>query len=144
MSNLPAVNASLNATAGVLLCVGLILVKRGRHEAHARVMIAAALVSAAFLACYLWYHFVVIPEVGHTPFRRSGAVKLAYYALLISHVLLAAANLPMVLMTLFWAWRADWERHRRMARRTWPVWLYVSVTGVIVYLALYHWNAPAV
>ena len=140
MSNLPAVNASLNATAGVLICVGLLLVKRGRRRAHARVMIAATAVSALFLACYLWYHFVVVPVIGHTPFRREGVIKLAYYALLLSHVLLAIVNLPLILVTLYRAGRGDWERHRRVARWTWPIWFYVSVTGVLVYFALYHWN----
>jgi len=144
MSSLPAVNASLNATAGFLICVGLLLIKQGRRQAHARVMIAATAVSAIFLACYLWYHFAVVPEVGHTPFRHEGAVKLAYYALLLTHVLLAAVNLPLILVTLYRAWRQDWERHRRIARWTWPIWFYVSVSGVLVYFALYHWNAPEV
>ena len=91
--SLPAVNASLNAVAGLLLCVGLWLVKRGKKDAHARVMIAATCVSAVFLACYLWYHFVVVPEVGHTPFRREGAIRIAYYVMLLTHILLAAVNL---------------------------------------------------
>jgi uncharacterized membrane protein YozB (DUF420 family) len=141
-SNLPAINASLNAVAGILLVAGLVLIKRGQRRAHARTMIAATAVSAVFLACYLVYHFRVVPEVGHTPFRRPGAIRFAYYALLISHVLLAAVNLPMILVTLWRAWREDWERHRRLARWTWPVWFYVSVTGVLVYLSLYHWNLP--
>ncbi len=141
-SNLPAINATLNAIAGVLLCVGLGLVKKGRRRAHARVMIAATLVSAVFLACYLVYHFHVVPEVGHTPFRRPGALRVAYYALLVSHVLLAVVSLPMILVTLLRARREDWEAHRRLARWTWPIWFYVSVTGVLVYLALYHWNLP--
>lgn len=142
-SRLPAVNASLNATAAVLLCVGLFLIKRGRREAHARVMVAATAVSALFLACYLTYHFVVVPEVGHTPFHGRGMLRTAYYAMLISHVLLAIVNLPMILLTLWWARKHDWARHRRMARWTWPVWFYVSVTGVLVYLALYRWNPAA-
>jgi uncharacterized membrane protein YozB (DUF420 family) len=144
VSNLPAVNASLNATAGILICVGLLLIKRGRRRAHARVMIAATAVSAVFLACYLWYHFAVVPEVGHTPFRHEGMLKLAYYVLLITHVLLAAVNLPLILVTLYRASRQDWERHRRIARWTWPIWFYVSVSGVVVYFALYHWNGPEV
>jgi len=140
--SLPALNASLNGLATILLVVGLILIKRDRRAAHARVMIAATAVSALFLAGYLYYHFVVVPELGHTPFRRAGAVKVAYYAMLLSHILLAGVNLPMVLLTLWRAKQKDWERHRRLARWTWPIWFYVSVTGVLVYLALYHWNPP--
>ena len=142
MSNLPAINASLNAVATVLLVVGLVLIKRGRREAHGKVMLGAALVSAFFLAGYLTYHFFVIPELGHTPFRHEGAVKYLYYAMLLSHILLAAVNLPMILVTLWRAYRKDWDRHRRLARWTWPIWFYVSVTGVLVYLCLYHWNGP--
>ena len=138
--SLPAVNASLNGLASVLLVVGLLLVKAGHRTAHARVMVAALLVSAVFLACYLYYHFVVVPELGHTPFRGTGRARTLYYVLLISHVLLAAIDLPMILRTLWLAHRGDFERHRRWARWTWPVWFYVSVTGVLVYFALYRWN----
>jgi uncharacterized membrane protein YozB (DUF420 family) len=139
---LPTLNACLNAASGCFLCVGLWLIHRGRRRAHAAAMIAAALVSAAFLASYLTYHFVVVPEVGHTPFRRGGWLRPAYYALLLSHVCLALVNLPMVLWTLWLAARRDWARHRRLARWTWPIWLYVSITGVLVYLALYPLNLP--
>ena len=142
-SSLPAINAGLNSAATVLLCLGFFLVKTGRKRGHAAVMVAASLVSAAFLAGYLTYHFAVVPELGHTPFHGTGAAKGAYYALLLSHVLLAAVNLPMVLVTLWRAARKDWERHRRIARWTFPIWLYVSVTGVLVYLVLYHWNPVA-
>ena len=142
-SALPALNALLNGSAGVLLVLGLALVKRGHRRAHAKVMVAAFLVSAAFLASYLWYHFVVVPEVGHTRFRGQGGWRIAYWVLLASHVLLAMVNLPMVLRTLWLAHREDWARHRRLARWTWPIWLYVSVTGVLVYLALYRFPAPA-
>jgi len=141
-SALPALNASLNACAGVLICLGLYFIKRGARRAHERAMIAATVVSAAFLISYLTYHFAVVPKVGHTPFRGTGLARSAYLALLISHVLLAMVNVPLVALTLWRAWRKDWERHRRMARLTWPVWLYVSVTGVLVYFALYRWNPP--
>ncbi|MEM7310572.1 MAG: DUF420 domain-containing protein [Planctomycetota bacterium] len=143
LQDLPALNALLNALATVLLIVGWRAIKAGRREAHARIMTAATLVSALFLAGYLTYHFAVVPELGHTPFRREGAVRLGYYAMLISHIVLAAVNLPMVLTTLWLAARERWEGHRRMARWTFPIWLYVSVTGVLVYLALYWWNPPA-
>jgi len=141
-SVLPEVDAVLNATAAVLLVIGLVLIKRGRRVAHARVMIGAFLVSSAFLACYLTYHFVVVPKFGHTPFRREGPIRVAYYVLLASHVLLAMVCLPLILRVLWLAWRRDWARHRRLARWTWPLWFYVSVTGVVVYLALYPLNPP--
>ena len=139
-SPLPALNASLNACAFALLVWGLVLIKRGRRSAHARVMIVASVVSAAFLASYLTYHFVVVPRIGHTEFRGQGIARNAYLVLLVSHVVLAALNVPLVLSTLFFAARRDWRRHRALARWTWPIWAYVSVTGVLVYLVLYRWN----
>jgi len=138
--NLPLINACLNASAALLLCLGLYFIKAGKRQAHIRTMLLATLVSACFLASYLYYHFIVIPELGHTPFRRSGAIKIAYYGMLISHVLLAAINLPMILVTLWRAFRKDWEAHKRIAPKTWCIWFYVSVTGVLVYLALYQFN----
>lgn len=140
LDHLPSINACLNLTATILLVRGRLLIRAGRRTAHARTMIAAAVVSALFLAGYLTYHFVVVPELGHTPYRGSGVGRWLYYAMLLSHVLLAIVNLPMILLALWRAWRQDWERHRRIARWTWPVWLYVSVTGVLVYLVLYHLN----
>ncbi len=144
-SRLPLVNATLNGLAGVLLVLGLIAIKTGRKRLHAGLMRAAFAASAAFLACYLYYHFVVVPlSGGPTPYHGTGWRRPAYLALLISHVILAVVNLPMVLMTLWRAHRADWEGHKRLARKTYPIWLYVSVTGVLVYLVLYPWNpAPA-
>ncbi len=138
--SLPAVNASLNAVATVLLVVGLVQIKTGRKEAHRRSMLAATGVSVVFLACYLYYHMVVIPELGHTKYHGEGAARVAYYAMLISHVILAAVNLPMVLRTLWLAHKERWDAHRRLAKWTWPIWFYVSVTGVLVYLVLYHFN----
>jgi len=142
--NLPLINACLNASAAILLCLGLFFIKRGRRSAHIRTMLLATVVSTFFLGFYLYYHFVVIPELGHTVFRRPGAIKYAYYGMLLSHVLLAAVNLPMIIMTLLRAFRGDWEAHKRIAPKTWGIWFYVSVTGVLVYLALYHFNPPAV
>lgn len=143
LQDLPAVNAALNAAATVLLLTGWRLIRAGRREAHARTMVAATATSALFLAGYLTYHFAVVPELGHTPFNRGGAVRVAYYAMLISHIVLAAVNLPMVVATLVLAARRRWSAHRRLARLTFPIWLYVSVTGVLVYLALYWWNPAA-
>ena len=142
-AELPAVNASLNALSGVLLVVGLVLIKRGAREAHAKAMFAATGVSAVFLVSYLTYHFAVIPELGHTKFTsESGFWRGAYYTLLITHVIGAAVNLPMILRTLWLAHKEDWDRHRRLAKVTWPLWFYVSVTGVLVYLALYQFQDP--
>jgi len=142
-SPLPALNASLNAGCCLCLVLGLILIKRGRRVAHARAMLGATVFGAAFLAGYVYYHFVVQPELGPTKYHGTGWTRPAYLVLLISHVVLAAANVPLVIVTLLRARRQDWERHRRIARITWPVWFYVSVTGILVYLVLYHWNPPA-
>ena len=143
LSNLPALNATLNALATILLIVGRAQIAGGKRKAHERTMLLATLVSALFLAGYLTYHFLVVPELGHTKFNRPGLVRVAYYAMLLTHVVLAAVNLPMVLRTLWLAHKERWDDHRRWARWTWPIWLYVSVTGVLVYFALYHWNPPA-
>ena len=140
--HLPTLNACLNGCAGVLLCIGLFFIKRGAKRAHIVTMLVATAFSAAFLTSYLYYHLVVVPDLGHTPFRRTGAIHTAYLALLVSHVLLAIINLPMILVTLNHARRRNWSKHKRWARWTWPVWFYVSVTGVLVYLALYRWNPP--
>jgi uncharacterized membrane protein YozB (DUF420 family) len=139
--HLPAVNATLNGIAAVLLVWGRLAIHRGRREQHAHLMRAAFVVSAAFLACYLYYHFAVA-RGRPTHFHRTGLARAAYLALLLSHTLLAVVNLPMVLRTLWLAQREDWVRHRRLARWTFPIWLYVSVTGVVVYVVLYHCNAP--
>lgn len=143
LQDLPALNATLNACATVLLILGRWQIHRGRREAHARTMVAATIVSAGFLVSYLTYHLVVVPEFGHTRFNRPGPIAGVYYAMLVSHVVLAGANLPLVVITLVHAWRGRLDRHVRLARWTWPIWLYVSVTGVLVYLCLYWWNPPA-
>lgn len=134
---LPAVNACLNTTASLLLVAGLLAIKSGRREVHARLMFAAAAASAAFLACYLYYHFAIRTTM---PYRETGWKKQAYLALLLSHTILAVLNVPLVLRTFWLAHREDWARHKRWAKLTFPVWLYVSVTGVVIYLVLYHWN----
>ncbi|MEY2745229.1 MAG: hypothetical protein RL112_271 [Planctomycetota bacterium] len=139
-SVLPFVNACLNAGASVLLVAGLVAIKRGRRELHERLMRAAFLVSTAFLASYLWYHFGAQKELGPTKFHGVGLAKVLYLAMLASHVLLAIVNLPMVLRTLWLAHKERWDDHRRLAKPTFAIWLYVSVTGVLVYLTLYHWN----
>jgi len=132
--DLPAVNASLNAVSGVLLLIGYALIKARRIQAHRRCMIAAFATSAVFLACYLVYH----AQVGSVPFTRQGAVRPVYFTILISHVVLAAAVPPLALITLRHAFRGRFGPHRRLARWTFPVWVYVSLTGVLVYVLLYQ------
>ncbi|MFT5049613.1 MAG: protein SCO1/2 [Chlamydiales bacterium] len=138
---LPRINASLNAVAALLLVLGLLAIRAGERVRHAHLMRAAFLVSAAFLACYVYYHTVVLPmSGGPTAYNGTGWARRAYLAMLASHIILAVVNLPMVLATLWLAHREDWERHKRLARKTFPIWLYVSVTGVLVYVILYHVN----
>ena len=137
--HLPAVNACLNALAAALLVNGLIAIKSGRRERHKKLMTAAFAASAAFLACYLYYH-LAIAKGQPTRFRGTGLERAGYFALLGSHTVLAVVNLPMVLRTFWLARRARWDAHRRLARWTFPIWLYVSVTGVLVYVVLYHSN----
>lgn len=136
--SLPLVNALLNGTAFVLLLAGLAAIKSGRRALHERLMYSATATSAAFLGCYLYYHLVVRTT---TPFRHTGPLKIAYLAMLASHVVLAALNVPLILRTLYLARRERWEQHKRWAKLTLPIWLYVSITGVLVYLCLYVWNA---
>lgn len=143
---LPSINATLNGTAAVLLTLGYIAIRRKNVAVHMRLMISAVVVSALFLICYLVYHYLKHQATGkgHTPFQGTGIIRPIYFTLLISHVILAAVNLPMILITLYRAAKGQFDKHRRIARWTWPIWMYVSVTGVIVYLMLYHWFKPAV
>lgn len=134
IENLPAINASLNGVAAVLLTAGWIFIKRGKVTAHKRCMIAAFCVSAAFLACYLTYHFSVTAT---TKFPGTGIWRTIYLLVLIPHIILATGMLPFIFLTFYRAYRNDFERHVRVARWTLPIWLYVSVTGVVVYVMLY-------
>ena len=134
VADLPALNATLNAIAGVLLVIGYVLIRRGRIQQHRRVMLAAFTTSALFLVSYVTYH----ANAGSRPFGGQGPIRIVYFTILISHVILAAAILPMALITLSHALRERFDRHMRIARWTLPIWLYVSVTGVIVYLMLYQ------
>ena len=134
VSDLPALNATLNATSAVLLTTGWILIRRGRIAQHRAVMIAAVCTSALFLISYLVYH----AQVGSVRFTKQGPIRAVYFTILLTHTVLAAAIVPLVLVTLTRGLRARYERHRRIARWTMPLWLYVSVTGVIVYLMLYQ------
>jgi uncharacterized membrane protein YozB (DUF420 family) len=141
--NLPLQNAWLNGTSAVLMIAGMIAIKSGRRSLHEWLMKTAFVTSCAFLAGYLYLHFVVQAVVGPTPFRRAGVIHTAYIVMLITHVLLAIINLPLVLRVLWLAHKERWTEHKRLAKITFPIWLYVSVTGVLVYLALYPWNPPA-
>ncbi|MEM9801623.1 MAG: DUF420 domain-containing protein [Planctomycetota bacterium] len=142
-SRIPLVNASLNGIAFLLLIAGYVAIRRERRGLHEALMKSAFIVSAAFLASYLYYHFAVLPiSGGPTKYNGEGLAKTAYLAMLLSHVVLAVVNLPMVLRVLWLAHREDWTRHRRLARWTFPIWLYVSLTGVLVYLVLYPFNPP--
>jgi uncharacterized membrane protein YozB (DUF420 family) len=133
VADLPALNASLNGIATVLLVAGWWLIRRGRRNAHRGVMVAALLVSAAFLTSYVVYH----AHVGSRPYQGTGPIRAVYFTILITHIVLAAAIVPMVLVTVTRAWRGRYDRHRAIARWTMPLWLYVSVTGVVIYLMLY-------
>ena len=131
---LPTVNAALNALATMCLVAGWRFIRRGRQDAHRACMIGALACSALFLASYVIYHY----NAGSRPFEGTGPVRLVYFAILITHVILAAAIVPLVLMTVVRAFRGQFDRHRAVARWTLPLWLYVSVTGVVVYLMLYR------
>jgi len=130
----PVINATLNGTSAVLIATGRVLIRRGQVAAHRAFMIAAVVCSSAFLVSYLWYH----AHVGSVHFRGQGVARPVYFAILISHTLLAAVVVPLVIVTLVRGLRARFDRHRAIARWTYPIWLYVSVTGVVIYVMLYH------
>ena len=134
IADLPTLNASLNALASVFLVAGYVMIRSRRIDAHRRCMLSALGTSALFLISYVIYH----ANAGSVPFRGTGTVRVVYFVVLIPHIILAAAILPLALVTTARGLRGDYTRHVRIARWTLPVWLYVSVTGVIVYLMLYH------
>jgi len=131
---LPTVNASLNALASVFLLTGYAMIRQRRIDAHRACMIAALVTSALFLTSYLIYHY----HAGSTPFPGTGWVRPVYFFILITHIILAAVVPPMALVTVWRAYKGRFEKHARLARWTLPIWLYVSVTGVVVYVMLYH------
>lgn len=134
LTDLPLLNACLNSLSTVLLSSGYIAIRRRQETVHTRCMLSACLTSALFLISYLTYHY----HIGSKPFQGQGVVRLVYFAILLTHTILAAAIVPLVFLTLWRAWRAEWSRHRRLARWTLPLWLYVSITGVVIYLMLYQ------
>jgi putative membrane protein len=141
VSDLPAVNASLNALAAMLLVAGFIFIRRGNKAAHAKCMVSAFVVSTIFLITYVTHKALV--HGAHTKIGAEGFVRGFYYVIQITHIVLAAAIVPMALITMTRALRKRFDRHRAIARWTWPIWMYVSVTGVLIYFMLYHWFPAA-
>jgi len=135
VADLPVVNASLNALSAILLTTGYVFIRRGNKNAHRNCMISAFVTSTIFLICYLTYHFTV-KTVTH--FREPAWFRPIYLLILFSHLVLAMAIIPLVLVTLHRAVKGRFELHKKIARWTWPIWMYVSVTGVVIYLLLYQ------
>jgi uncharacterized membrane protein YozB (DUF420 family) len=133
----PVINATLNGTSAVLLLAGRWQIKRGRTAAHRALMLTAVCTSSVFLASYLYYHW----HVGSIHFQRQGLWRWVYLSILTSHTILAITIVPLVIITLSRALRERFDRHRAMARWTFPLWMYVSCTGVIIYFMLYRWFA---
>ena len=131
---LPALNATLNLTSAILLVTAHTKIQRGKLASHRRLMLAALVTSSLFLISYLYYH----AHVGSVRFRGQGWSRPLYFSILISHTVLAAAIVPLVIVTLSRALRQRFDRHRAIARWTYPLWLYVSITGVVIYFMLYH------
>ena len=134
LTTLPLLNAILNSLSAVLISSGYVAIRCRRESVHKACMLAACVTSALFLISYITYHFLT----GRHLFPGQGSIRLVYHTILLSHTILAVVIVPLVGLTLVRAWKAQWPRHRRLARWTFPLWLYVSVTGVIVYLMLYQ------
>jgi uncharacterized membrane protein YozB (DUF420 family) len=135
IKDLPAVNASLNALATVLLLAGFLFIRAKNRAAHRACMLAALVTSAVFLTCYLIYHAHHLT----TKFTHPGWPKMVYFTILFTHIPLAVGVLPFILMAVWRALHGEFEKHKKLVRYVWPVWMYVSVTGVLVYLMLYQW-----
>lgn len=134
VSDLPAINAALNAATGILLVMGYMAIRRGNARLHMRFMMGAFALSILFLACYLTHKSLA----GHRRFSGHGWIRQAYFAILLSHTVLAMVNLPLILRAVWLACSGRFDAHRRLANIAWPIWMYVSVTGVVVYFMLYH------
>ena len=133
-SNLPPLNAALNALSAFLLIMGYREILRGERDRHRKWMIGALATSILFLISYLIYHW----KVGAVPYPHHDWTRPVYFAILIPHIILAAVNVPLVLIVVRRAWRGDFERHRALAKWVWPCWIFVCVSGVAIYLMLYH------
>ena len=134
ISDLPALNATLNGIAAILLVTGYLFIKQGRRRQHQWCMLGALTTSALFLVSYVTYHL----HAGSRPFPGQGPIRVVYFAILITHVILAAVIVPLALLTAIRGLRSEFDKHVRIARWTFPVWVYVSVTGVVIYLMLYE------
>lgn len=134
VSNLPALNAFLNFCATILLILGFVQIKKGRRAVHKKIMIAALAVSAMFLTSYLVYH----AQAGSVPYPRYDWTRPVYFSILIPHIILAAVMSPFILLAVFHALKGRFEKHAKIVRWIWPVWIFVSISGVIIYLMLYH------
>jgi uncharacterized membrane protein YozB (DUF420 family) len=133
-TDLPTLNAVLNGFSTILLLFGFIYIKKGLPDIHKKFMIAAIVSSALFLTSYLIYHY----RVGSVPYPYQDWTRPVYFAILIPHVILAAIMVPFILLAIFYAWRKRFEKHKRITRRLWPVWMFVSLSGIAVYLMLYR------
>ena len=134
LADLPALNATLNGTSAILLTIGYVMIRQGRVTFHKRCMLSALVTSTLFLTSYVIYHV----NTGSRPFPGAGPIRYVYFSILISHVLLAITIVPLALVTATRGLRAQYDRHVKIARWTRPIWMYVSVTGVVIYLMLYQ------
>ena len=139
LRDLPALNAALNTVATVLLVLAFAAIRRGDVPRHKKLMLSATGVSGLFLISYLIYHY----GVGSVRFTHEGLARTVYFAILIPHVILAAVQVPLIIAVLTFALRGTFDKHRRVARIAWPIWMFVSITGVLVYLMLYQWFPSA-
>lgn len=148
VTTLPAINAALNGLATVLLVAGFVQIKKGNRELHKKLMLTTFATSILFLACYLVYHFALHHYTGSSSkkFPGTGTIRTVYLVILATHVVLAAAVPVLAIITIVKGLRQNWASHKRFARITFPIWLYVSVTGVIIYVMVYHWpvTQPAI
>jgi putative membrane protein len=131
---LPTINAFLNGIAGIFLVLGFIQIKKGNRAAHQKFMISALISSALFMIGYVIYHYTV----GSVPYPYHDWTRPVYFIILIPHIILAAVMVPFILAAVYFAWRKNFDRHKRFTRRVWPVWMYVSVSGIVIYLMLYQ------
>ena len=134
ISDLPTLNAILNGISGGLLLTGYWFIRQKKIALHKACMLGALLISTLFLACYVIYHY----QIGSKPFPGEGGIRYLYFSILIPHVILAAVTLPMAIITVKRAWKKQFVEHRRLAKWTLPIWLYVSITGILIYLMLYQ------
>ena len=134
VTDLPTLNACLNSVSAVMLVLGFVMIKRGQRNKHKMLMLTALLTSTMFLASYLVYHF----KVGSVSYPRDDWTKIVYLAILVPHIVLATLMCPLVIILLRYVWKGEFERHKRLAHWVWPIWLFVSASGVMIYFMLYH------